>query len=69
MRERLGRRAVDGGARTGLLLTVGQPLTGHALPVRSAAFSPNGHILASGSDDGTVRLWDVRDPAYPVTEF
>ena len=34
-------------------------LTGHTLIVTCAAFSPDGTFLATGSHDGTVRIWDV----------
>jgi len=33
-------------------------LTGHTGEVRAMAFSPDGTILATGADDGTVRLWE-----------
>lgn len=36
-----------------------QTLEGHSKQVSSVAFSTNGQIIASGSDDGTIRLWDV----------
>jgi WD40 repeat protein len=36
-------------------------LTGHTGIVSSVAFSPNGQLLALGSDDTTVRLWKVGD--------
>jgi WD40 repeat protein len=34
-------------------------LKGHEKPVSTVAFSPDGQTLASGSDDTSVRLWNV----------
>jgi WD40 repeat protein len=37
-----------------------QTLTGHFGWVRSVAYSPDGQTLASGSDDNSIKLWDVK---------
>jgi WD40 repeat protein len=34
-------------------------LTGHTGNVRSVAFSPDGRLLASGSNDNMIKLWEV----------
>jgi WD40 repeat protein len=34
-------------------------LTGPTAAINSIAFSPDGASIASGSDDGTIRIWDI----------
>jgi hypothetical protein len=43
-------------------------LSGHTGAVWGVAFSPDGHTLATSSNDQTVRLWDVsnRDQPHPL---
>jgi len=46
-------------ARQAILTVPPGGIGGHEGEIHSAVFSPNGQLLASCSDDGTVRLWDV----------
>ncbi|MFF3497688.1 hypothetical protein [Streptomyces sp. NPDC003247] len=43
---------------------IGQPLTGSNGPIRTVAFSPDGHTLATAGN--LARLWDVTDLAMPA---
>lgn|GEM_PF-2676837 len=49
-------RVVDVSARK-----IVNKLAGHRDTVRSLSLSPNDRFLLSGSDDGTMRLWDLLD--------
>jgi WD40 repeat protein/uncharacterized caspase-like protein len=41
--------------------TTVKELTGHTAEINTLAFSPDSKILASGSDDATIRLWDLQN--------
>ncbi|MEU3597440.1 helix-turn-helix domain-containing protein [Streptomyces sp. NPDC006798] len=41
-------------------------LRGHTRTVTALHTDGSGRLLVSGGDDGTARLWDIRDPARPV---
>ena len=42
-------------------------LTGHTWGIHSMALSPDGDILASGSEDMTIRLWDMHTGEHKKT--
>ena len=42
-------------------------LIGHTFSVNSITFSPSGSTLASGSNNGTIRLWDAATGIHQKT--
>ena len=44
-----------------------QTLNGHTIEVSSAAFSPDGKTLASGSRDKTIRIWNAKTGEHKHT--
>ena len=42
-------------------------MQGHTMAVKSIAFSPDGRQLVTGSDDGTMRIWDLASGQHVAT--
>ena len=64
--RREGTLTTIDGLRQQLQTIGGRPLHGHEMATRMAAFSPDQRWLATGSEDGAIRLWDL-NPVDPTS--
>ena len=60
MNEGIAPEAQDALHRAVQASRVVRTLSGHTDQVRGIAFSPDGRFLASGSQDGTIKFWEMR---------
>jgi WD40 repeat protein len=51
--------------RDGLERSVGTPLSGGSLPASTLAISPDDRWVAIGGEDGSIQLWDLKNPDNP----
>ena len=51
-------RAWNVDADASLGQAIGTPIAGHTTAIRSLTTSPDGKLMATGSDDGVIMLWD-----------
>jgi WD40 repeat protein len=40
-------------------------MVGHTSRINSVAYSPKGNLIASGSDDKTIRIWSAATKGLP----
>lgn len=42
---------------------------GHTAGISDVAWAPDSRVLATGSDDKTIRLWDIKSVCCEVSSF
>lgn len=61
-----GQIVIDTLTRAGQFDNNAQLLSAGHQTIESVTFSPDSHLLAAGSDDGNLYLWNIAHPHHPV---